>query len=118
MAAKADNPAEPTPAEFVVVLVTVPDAETATQLAQTLLEERRVACVNRIRGVASLFRWEGRVEEAQEELLILKARRTAFPALSARVVELHPYEVPEVLALPVVAGSEPYLRWLAAESDS
>ena len=104
--------------DFVVVLVTVPDASVGESIAQALLSERLAACVNRVAGVRSLFRWQGKLDSADEQLLVVKARRSALPKVEARVKQLHPYEVPELLALPVVAGGAAYLDWLAAETDA
>jgi periplasmic divalent cation tolerance protein len=101
------------PEEFVVVLVTAGSAEEAARIGRALVEERLVACANVVGPIRSIYRWEGRVEDAEEHLLLLKARAADAGALEARVRALHGYEVPEVLALPVRAGSEPYLRWLA-----
>lgn len=98
---------------FVVVYVTAGSAEEAEQLAQTLVGERLAACVNRIKSVRSVYRWQGQVEQSDEELLIIKTRKDLFNALEKRVRELHSYSVPEVIALPVVAGSAGYLGWLS-----
>ena len=115
-------PSSPSPdrseRDFVVVLVTVPDASVGEAIAKALLSERLAACVNRVGGVRSLFRWQGKLDSADEQLLIVKARRSALPKVEARVKQLHPYEVPELLALPVVAGGAAYLDWLAAETDA
>jgi periplasmic divalent cation tolerance protein len=102
-----------TPEEFVVVLVTAGSADEATRLARALVEERLAACANVIGPIRSIYRWAGAVEEADEHLLILKARGADVAALEGRVRTLHTYAVPEVLALPVRAGSAPYLAWLA-----
>ncbi|HLV60616.1 MAG TPA: divalent-cation tolerance protein CutA [Fredinandcohnia sp.] len=99
--------------DAIAVLVTAPDRESADVLARALVEERRIACANVLPGIRSVYRWEGRVEEGEEVLLVLKTTRARFEEVRARVVELHPYEVPEVIALPVVAGHEAYLRWIA-----
>lgn len=105
------------PDDFVVVLVTVPDPASGERIATALVEERLAACVNRIPGVTSLFRWQGQVESAGEELLLVKARKSCLDDLERRVVALHPYDVPEVLALPVHFSSAAYLRWLHEETD-
>jgi periplasmic divalent cation tolerance protein len=102
--------------EFVVVLVTVPNREVGLSLAEALVAERLAACANLVPGVFSIYRWQGKVEREAEELLIIKTRRSLVEPLGARVRELHPYTVPEVVALPVAAGSEPYLQWLQAET--
>lgn len=98
---------------FAVVLVTAPVGDDSERLARSLVEERLAACVNRIGPVRSVYRWKEKVEQETEELLVVKTRRSLLVALAARVRELHPYDVPEIIALPVDAGSEPYLRWLA-----
>jgi len=102
--------------EFVVVLVTVPNRETGALIADALVGERLAACVNIVPGLFSIYRWQGKVEREPEELLIIKTRRAMVEALSRRVRELHPYSVPEVLALPVEAGLDIYLKWLATET--
>lgn len=101
------------PEGFVVVLVTAADADEAGRLGRTLVEERLAACVNVVGPIRSIYRWQDAIEDAPEHLLLLKARAADVPALEARVRALHSYAVPEVLALPVVAGSAAYLAWLA-----
>jgi periplasmic divalent cation tolerance protein len=96
-----------------LLLVTVPSAEKAAEMARQLVSERLAACGNVLSGLQSIYRWEGKVQEDKEALLLLKTTRARFEALRDRVLALHPYEVPEVLALPVVLGSERYLRWIA-----
>jgi len=95
-----------------VVLVTAPDVAVARALARALVDERLAACGNIVPGVTSIFRWQGAVQEEAEALLVLKTSAERMDALRARVVELHPYEVPEVLALAVDAGNQPYLDWI------
>ena len=101
------------PEDFVVVLVTAGDAGEAARIGRTLVEERLAACANLVGPIRSVYRWQGAVEEAAEHLLLVKARADDLPALEARVRALHSYQVPEVLALPVAAGSAAYLAWLA-----
>jgi periplasmic divalent cation tolerance protein len=98
--------------QFVVVLVTAGSRDEAQRIGRALVEERLAACVNVVGPVCSIYRWEGAVEEAEEHLLVVKARASDLDALGARVRALHSYDVPEVLALPVTAGSEDYLAWL------
>ncbi len=102
--------------DALVVLVTAPTAEQAAALARALVDERLAACGNVLAGVRSVYRWEGSVHEDAEALLVLKTTRARFEALRERVIALHPYQVPEVLALPVEAGSADYLAWIAAET--
>jgi len=101
-----------------VVLVTAPDAETGAGLGRALVAERLVACVNLVPRVRSIYRWEGQVEEDEEVLLVIKTRADRLAALRERVVALHPYDVPEVVALPVVGGSDAYLDWVREEAGS
>ncbi len=98
--------------EVSVVLVTAPDASVAETLARALVEERLAACVNLLSGVNSLYRWEGAVERATEVLMVIKVTTGGFDRLRARVVEMHPYDAPEVLELPVRDGDERYLDWV------
>jgi periplasmic divalent cation tolerance protein len=100
-----------------VVLVTVPDEETGRALAQALVGDRLAACGNVIPGVTSIYRWRGEVHQDPECLIIFKTTKAALPALKRRVVELHPYEVPEILALAPVDGHLPYLEWVRAEVE-
>jgi len=101
--------------DALVVLVTTPDVEAAAGLARALVEARLAACGNVVPGLRSIYRWEGRVHDEPEALLILKTTRARFEALRDEVLRRHPYQVPEVLALPVEAGSAPYLAWLAGQ---
>ena len=105
------------PEEVRVVLVTAPDAETGTRIARSLVEEGLIACANLVPGIRSIYRWQGRVAEDAEVLLVLKTRASRCAALAARVKALHPYELPEVIALPVADGSVAYLDWVLAESS-
>lgn len=102
--------------DLLVVLVTAPTSDEAARLARALVEERLAACGNVLPGMRSIYRWEGKVQEEGEALLLLKTTRARFPALRERLLALHPYEVPEVLALPVQAGAERYLAWVGAET--
>lgn len=107
-----------TPA-VVVVLCTAPVAATdgrlgAEALAHRLVDEGLCACVNVVPGVRSFFRWEGKVDSADELLLVAKTTAAAAPRLAARIAELHPYQVPEVLTLAVADGAPSYLQWLSA----
>jgi periplasmic divalent cation tolerance protein len=97
-----------------VVLVTAPSAEKAAELARALVEERLAACGNVVPAIRSIYRWEGKVQDEAEALLVLKTTPARFEALRGRLLALHPYDVAEVLALPVAAGAAPYLAWLAA----
>ncbi len=99
-----------------LVLVTAPPGEAAERLARALVEERLAACVNRVPGLRSVYRWQGEVVEDEEVLLLVKTSEDRLDALLARVPELHPYEVPEVVAVPIERGHPPYLAWLEAST--
>jgi len=92
----------------------MPDAERATSLARALVDEGLAACVNVVPGVRSIYRWEGKVEEADEVLCLIKTRAAIFDRLRRRVAELHPYDVPEILSFAVDDGSPAYLDWVRA----
>jgi len=95
-----------------VVLVTCPRQTVGEKLARALVQERLAACVNVIPGVTSIYRWEGRICRDAEVLLVIKTRRLRLAALIRRVKALHPYSVPEIIALPLVGGSASYLSWV------
>ena len=99
--------------EFLVVYITA-SGENAKDLASALVREKLAACVNRIPGVESTYTWEGRVERDTEDLLIVKTRVDLFDRLKERVQALHGYDVPEIIAVPIAAGSESYLEWMTA----
>lgn len=107
----------PEAGEHVVVFVTAPDAETAAGLARSLVEEGLAACGNVIGQIRSIYRWQGKIEDEAEALLVLKTRGGLFKALEKRVVELHPYDVPEIIALPIAAGHLPYLDWIDSSTE-
>lgn len=104
--------------EVVAVLCTFPNAEDAASIARRLVEERLVACVNLVPGVRSIYRWDGAICDDAEILGVMKTTRGQFDAMCNRLVELHPAAVPEVLALPCVAGHLPYLDWVRAETPA
>ena len=99
----------------VVVFSTFPSADKAAEVARTLVEERLVACVNVVPGVRSIYRWQGKLCDDSEVLAVIKTTSERADALVARLGQLHPYEVPEVLALPVSAGSAKYIDWVSSE---
>lgn len=103
--------------EFIVVYVTAGSSEEAERLARSLVEERLAACVNRIKSVQSVYRWQGKVESSEEELLVIKTKKELFRALERRVRALHSYKVPEIIALPIMTGSARYLRWLRGQVE-
>ncbi|MGN6092163.1 MAG: divalent-cation tolerance protein CutA [Luteibacter jiangsuensis] len=100
----------------VAILIACPQGEPAAALARGLVEAGLAACVNHLPGMRSTYRWKGEVVTDGEDLLIVKTVREAFPEVEAFVLANHPYEVPEVVALPLVDGHAPYLAWLEAET--
>ena len=98
--------------DTIIVFVTAAHKEEAEGIARVLLQERLVACVNILSGVRSLFWWEGKIDEAQETLMLMKTTRDKFSGLSERVQSLHSYEVPEIIAVPIQTGEETYLKWV------
>ena len=99
--------------QVLLALSTFPDAETARRIAQQLVTERLAACANLTPAVESIYRWEGKVEQAEETLVLFKTTRARFPALQAKLKSLHPYDVPELIAVEVQDGLPDYLRWVA-----
>jgi periplasmic divalent cation tolerance protein len=100
-----------------VCFCTCPDADSAARLAETLVAERLAACVNVMPGLRSVYRWRGAIEHSDEMLLLIKTTRPRLAALSARVLELHPYELPEVVAVEVAGGLSAYLDWVAEQTN-
>jgi len=100
--------------EILLVLTTLPDRAGADTLAARLIEENLAACVNILAPCSSVYRWQGVVETAAEVPLLIKTTRARYPALEAAVQAIHPYEVPELIALPVTHGLAAYLDWVAA----
>ena len=101
---------------ILVVLCTCPDENTARALASGLVENRLAACVNVLPGIRSIYRWQGAVQEDGEVLLVAKTSRETFPELESWLAEHHPYDLPEVIALPVERGLPAYLEWVAQET--
>lgn len=103
--------------DALVCFCACPDAGIAGRIARVLVEERLVACANVLPGMHSVYRWQGTTEEADEVLLLLKTTRGALPALQARLVALHPYELPELLAVEAAGGLPAYVGWIADNVD-
>jgi periplasmic divalent cation tolerance protein len=104
-------------AKQIVVLITAGSVDEGLKIAHALVEERLAACVNVISPIESIYRWQGQVHEDREVLLIVKTTAEAFDQLTAKVKALHSYQVPEIIALPIVAGSQDYLSWIAAQTS-
>ncbi|OGX16292.1 MAG: hypothetical protein A2166_04015 [Omnitrophica WOR_2 bacterium RBG_13_41_10] len=96
----------------IVIFVTVPDKKQARQIANKLIKTKLAACVNIIPGVESLFSWKGKIDSAKELLLVIKSEKSKLPKIIKTVKSLHSYEVPEIIALPIIAGNKEYLRWI------
>ena len=101
-----------------LLLCTCPDSETAGSLAAALVSERLAACVNVITGLRSVYRWHGTIEQAEESLLLIKTAADRQPALTARLQALHPYELPEIIAVEIAGGLPAYLDWIVAQTRS
>ena len=99
-----------------ILLSTVESAQTAEKIASTVVEERLAACVNVLPGVSSYFRWEGEIQREQEFMLILKTSTDRLRELIERIETLHPYEVPEIVSVPVEEGHQPFLDWVERET--
>jgi periplasmic divalent cation tolerance protein len=102
--------------DAVIVMTTLPDRETALKLARTLVERRLAACVSVLAECTSVYRWKGELETAQEVPVQIKIRSARYPEVEAAIREHHPYELPEIVAVPVVRGLPEYLEWVTAES--
>ena len=100
----------------IIVYITVPSREVGRQIADALLESKLVACVNIIPEISSIYHWQDSIEQDEELLLIAKTRTALFDRLATTVKRIHPYDVPEVIAMPIVAGSNEYLTWIDVET--
>jgi len=96
----------------IVVFITASDEEEASKIARALVEERLAGCVDIIKDIRSIYSWQGKIEDEKEVFMVVKTQKTLFDSLIKRVKELHSYTVPEIIALPIIQGSEDYLKWL------
>jgi periplasmic divalent cation tolerance protein len=103
--------------DTVVIFVTAGSEAEAETIAQALVESRLAACVNILSPVRSIYRWEGKIADDREWLLLIKTQQERFPAVEAKVKALHSYQTPEVIALPIVQGAAQYMRWLKNETE-
>ncbi len=108
---------EQTQSEPIVIYITAPGEEEAAGLARALVEAKLAACVNIITNVRSIYSWQGNIEDDREHLMIVKTQRHLFDRLAEKVREMHSYDVPEIVALPIVEGSPDYLKWLQESTD-
>jgi len=97
---------------YIVVIITTPNKEEAAKIVRSLLKERLIACANIVGPVSSLFWWQGKIDEENEFLVLMKSHKNLFERISERVMEIHSYDVPEIIALPIVGGFPLYLDWL------
>ncbi len=104
--------------EMIMVVSNTPNMDVAQAIARDLVEKRLAACVNILPGVHSIYRWQGAVEEAHEVTILIKSRRVCYAALESAITSLHPYDVPEIIVLPITAGLPQYLAWLADSTKS
>jgi periplasmic divalent cation tolerance protein len=102
------------PAEDCLVVCSCPDADTARELAGALVRERHAACVNILPGITSVYAWEGEIETAEEQLMLIKTAAGCYGPLETFIKNHHPYEVPEIIAIPIEQGSSDYLEWIRA----
>jgi len=104
-------------ATYIVLLITTANDAEAQQISRLLLEQKKAACVNIISQVNSLFRWENKIDSAQESLLIVKTKASLLSEIIKLVKEAHSYDVPEIIALPVVGGNQDYLKWISSVTE-
>jgi len=100
---------------YIVLLITASNIEEANKIAELLLNQRKAACVNIVPGVSSLFWWQDKLDSAQESLLIVKTKASLLPEIISLVKGIHSYDVPEIIALPIVGGNQDYLEWIDKE---
>lgn len=100
---------------YIVILITTSNSEEAYKIAEVLLNQRKAACVNIVPGVSSLFWWQDKLDSAQESLLIVKTKASLLPEIISLVKGVHSYDVPEIIALPIVGGNQDYLEWIGKE---
>jgi periplasmic divalent cation tolerance protein len=103
--------------DFLLVLSTVPNEETAAKIAQNLLADRLAACVTRTASCQSMYWWKGQIEKDEEYILFIKTQADRYSELEKRLIAIHPYDVPEVIAIPLVKGHGKYLEWLKGETE-
>ncbi len=99
--------------EHIIVFVTAPDEDTAVEIARVLVEEGLAACANIVKDIRSIYKWQGKMEDKSEVLMIAKTSRDRFEDLAKRVKGMHPYDVPEIISVPITQGSDAYIKWLS-----
>ena len=103
--------------EYVVVLVTAKNEDEAARIGTAVVEQKLAACCNIVKGARSIYWWEGALQDEHEVLMFLKTRRELFPSLEIEIKRLHSYSTPEIIALPVIAGSQAYLHWIGQSTS-
>lgn len=106
------------PMSHCLVITTCPDQDTAVKLAESLVENRLAACVSCLPGVRSFYEWKGKLEKSQEQLLLIKTRSDKYQELEQALCSIHPYELPEIIAVPIAEGFRPYLDWIDTQLDN
>lgn len=104
-----------TKSEIIIVFVTVPGLREGSRISRAILKSRLAACVNVIPGVQSMYQWEGKIVRDKEAMLVMKTTRLRYRELEQKIKKLHPYEVPEVIAIPLICGSSQYIEWVTRE---
>ena len=104
--------------DYIQVLTTVEHRTDAEKIAKSLVEKRLAACVQILGPLTSYYHWQGKLDSANEYLCLIKSRNDLFAGLEAEIISMHPYEVPEILAMPITKGGKEYLNWLAAELEA
>jgi periplasmic divalent cation tolerance protein len=107
----------PRPSDALIVFMTVPDADAGAAIGRVLVEEKLAACVNVLPGIRSIYRWQGQISDEGEALCLIKTRAALYDRLRERATALHPYQVPELLAVSPSDGNEPYLRWIGEQVE-
>lgn len=102
--------------DFIIILVTTSSEEEAKKIAFSLVEKRIAACVNIINDIESIYRWKGKILDEREVLILIKTRKRLYKSVEGEVRKLHSYEVPEIIALPIISGSKDYLYWIDSET--
>lgn len=102
--------------EYLLVITNCPGSITAKKIAQDLIAEKLAACVNIIPGIQSFFAWVGKVDKANEHMLVIKTTAASYNALEQRIIKLHPNELPEIIAVPIQTGSAEYLKWISTNT--
>lgn len=98
--------------DYCIVLCTCPDAKSAESIADNLVENQLAACVNIVSGMTSVYRWKGKIEKSQELLLIVKSKSAVFSTVKNAILKIHPYELPEIISIPLQNGYSDYLSWI------